>query len=75
MLVVEGKGAAAMRESFVPAPEISNCPFCGQGFVKPENPVSPIVFHAGTMTDGKCVLSGMSFREHQYGLLNKRAAA
>lgn len=71
--MVEGTSSDQMKAGFIDAPEIEPCPFCGVSFQKPPNPVSPIVFHPGVMTDDKCVLSGMSFRERQFELLNKRA--
>lgn len=70
---IDGLSSDQMKAGFVDAPEISPCPFCGVGFQKPPNPTSPIIFHPGVMTDGKCILSGMGFREHQFELLNRRA--
>jgi hypothetical protein len=63
---------AISTSNFVDTDKVPPCPFCGKAFVEPPNPVSPIVFHPGTITDGDCALSGMGFREHQFAMLNKR---
>lgn len=72
MVETDNTTAQAMRSGMVTADEIAPCPFCGLNFVKPPEAVTPIVFHLGLVADGKCVLSGMGFREHQFALLNAR---